>query len=82
MCARRKERSDGIAYCYSIAVNRVECPLCGSKWGETREEGVVIYLDMFALALSDIEGAFHEAPEKVSAWTMLAEDSWISPTDS
>ena len=31
MCARRKERSDGLAHCYGKAVNRVECPLCESK---------------------------------------------------
>ena len=36
--------SDGIAYCYGKAGSRVVCPLCESKWGETREEGVVIHL--------------------------------------
>ena len=39
MCARRKERSDGIAYCYSVAVNRVVCPLCEANEGKHVRKG-------------------------------------------
>ena len=34
MCARCKERSDGIAYCYSVAVNRVEFPFARANEGK------------------------------------------------
>ena len=39
MCARRKERSDGIAHCYGKAVNRVECPLCRANEGKHVRKG-------------------------------------------
>ena len=39
MCESRKERSDGIAYCYGTAVNRVEFPFARANEGKHVRKG-------------------------------------------